>query len=167
MGWKLIEKQVVQTTAASVTLGSGGTIPQTYKMLRLVVSARSDTTAVNWTNILVAPNGANTNLSYRLLEGDGAAAASYNNTTGRIGNVPCANLTANTFGNISAEIANYTGSASKPISIDSVAETSATTAYQDLTSLLWANTNAITSLTLSLANGNFVAGSTFYLYGLL
>jgi hypothetical protein len=43
-----IETQTVTSTVASVTLGSGGTIPQTYTDLVLVVSGKSTSGIVNW-----------------------------------------------------------------------------------------------------------------------
>ena len=46
-------------------------------------------------------------------------------------------------------------------------ENNATTAYSALVADLWSNTTAISSIQLSDALGNFVANSTFTLYGVL
>ena len=108
-------------------------------------------------------NGSSSNFSYRLLEGDGSTAASYTNTTGRIGNV--VNTTSNTFNNVEVYLPNYTSSTNKSYSVDAVSEANATTAYADLTAGLWSNTAAITSLGFSLSSGNIDQFSTFYLYG--
>jgi len=166
MSWTKIEEVTLSSSQASVTLGNGGTIPQGYKTLKLIVSARSDASAVG-VNMQLRPNGSTANLSDRYLDGNGATAASGSEATVLwCGNATAATATANTFANDEITIPNYAGSTNKPVSIDSVTENNATTAYQDLIAGLWSNTAAITSLTVVSASGSFVSGSTFTLYGL-
>lgn len=158
----LIQSQTLGAPAASVTFSS---IPQTYKTLKLVVSARGDQAVVN-TNVVIAPNGLTTNLSYRSLIGNGSAASSTSGSTGLIGDADAASATASTFGNLELVIPNYAGSTNKAMSVDSVVENNATAGYCELFASLWASTAAITSLTISPGSGNWVANSTFTLYGL-
>lgn len=164
MSWTLIESQTLSSSQASVTLGSGGSLPQTYKTLMLVHSLR--TTGTGGQAILLRPN-ADTTGAWRMLEGSGAAAASYSSSANiNIGETNGTGQTANTFTNGMAIIPNYTSSANKPIAVDAVTENNAATAYQDLTANLWSSASAITSLVVTTAADQFVSGSTFTLYGL-
>lgn len=165
----LIEKYTVGAGgASSVTLGSGGTIPQTYTDLVVKGSTRSSRSAV-FDGIYLQPNNATTNLSYRYLEGNGASASSGSSITGLfLGTSAGATATSNTFNNWETIIPNYTSSNYKSVSSDSGGETNGTTAYADLVAGLWSNTSAITSLVFYCSAGNsFVQYSTFYLYGIL
>ena len=78
------------------------------------------------------------------------------------------NFTASTFDSIDLYIPNYTSSNNKSFSVDSVAENNSATVNQlDLIAGLWSQTAAITSITFTSYNAaNFVANSTFSLYGL-
>jgi hypothetical protein len=158
----LLEKIVVGAAGASSVTFSG--IPQTgYTDLKVVLSGRNDQSGIAAVNI--AFNGSTANLSYRSIFGDGSSAASYSGTNPQIQYLPGTSQTANTFNNAEIYIPNYAGSTNKSFSVDQVQETNATTAYIVPFSGLWSQTAAITSITFSLATGNFVANSTFYLYG--
>lgn len=166
MSWTLIESQTLGASAASVTLGSGGTIPQTYKTLKVVISARLDTANTN--AIEIRPNSDNTsgNYSQKYLEGNGASASS-SSLIKFAGEVNLSTATSSTFASSTTDIPNYAGSTAKPMSGDGVTENNGTTAYQDLLASLWNQTTAITSLYIAPGGvGNFVSGSTFTLYGL-
>lgn len=152
---------------ATVTVGSGGaasiafsSIPSTYTDLAVKLSVRG----TGLYNVLMSLNSSSSSFSYRLLEGDGSTAASYNNTTGRIGNT--VTTTASTFSNIEVYIPNYAGSTNKSYSVDAVSEANATTAYADLTAGLWSNTSAITGVSFAMGTGDFVQYSTATLYGI-
>jgi hypothetical protein len=157
---------------STVTVGVSGaatidftSIPATYTDLVIKLSSRSNT-ASSTTGVVMQFNGSGASLSYRLLEGDGSTAASYNGTTGRIGATNAATATASTFGNLEAYIPNYAGSTNKSSSNDSVQENNSSTAYADLSANLWSNTAAITSISLSLQAGSFAQYSTASLYGI-
>lgn len=162
MSWTLIEHISLSSSAASVTLGNGGTLPQTYKTLKLVVSARLDTgnAAVRF-----KPNGLTTNLTARYIFGNGSTASSGTYTSPGIYAVPNT-ATANTFGNAAVEIPNYSGSTNKPMSVDTVNEDNATGTSMALDAWLWSSSAALTSIVLAPDSGNMVSGSTFTLYGL-
>jgi hypothetical protein len=110
------------------------------------------------------------NYTTRRLEGNGTGAASDTATSGALYGsfmpMSAASATANTFGNGEAYIPNYTGSALKSFSTDSVAETNATATKMSMCAALWNSTAAITSILIrSYAGNNLVQYSTFYLYG--
>lgn len=171
MSWTLIEHQALTSSVASVTLGSGGTIPQTYKTLKLVVSVRADN-ASTFQSLGVRLNGdTGSNYTSRYVIGNGSTASSGTISATELyaGDEPAANATASTFSNVAIDIPNYTGSTKKPVSTDAVMENNATLSYQSLVAQLWDSTSAITSITLRVynsASNNFVSGSTFTLYGL-
>jgi hypothetical protein len=165
------------TKIASVTVGSGGTanidftsIPSTYTDLCVYVSGRSaynDTTDVLK---LTFNNNTSDNYTRREIEGDGATAASYSETTSTgflYIYTPGNTGTTSTFGNCNIYIPNYAGSNNKSFSVDNVTERNGTTAYACLMAGLLASTTAITSVKLqSMNSANLVQYSTATLYGI-
>jgi len=163
---------------ASVTVGSGGaanisftSIPSTYTDLCVKLSLRTTAAGVTDTPIMRF-NGAtnNTNLSTIRLMGNGSSASSSNPGAGLyLTRCPGSGATSSTFGNIDVYIPNYAGSTTKSVSIDQVSESNTTT-VDGVTSLmagLWANTSAITGITVLSDNANdFVQYSTATLYGI-
>ena len=155
----------VTTPQASIDFSS---IPQGYTDLYLVTSGRAD---INETAMSLQFNGntSTANYSYRTLKGSGSAASSSSETSlGFIATrIDPSTYTSNTFSNNSFYIPNYAGSNQKSISIDGVNENNATAADSMLTAGLWNQTSAITSIKLYVVAGNFAAGSTATLYGVL
>jgi hypothetical protein len=161
---------------ATVTVGAGGaatmqfsSIPQTYTDLCLKVSGRSDATGSTWRNYTLSFNGAGyaTNMTGRGLYGTGSAAGSetLGNAIGQFSTSDSA--TASTFSNSEIYIPNYTGSANKSFSGDSVTENNATAALAYLVAGLWSDTVAITSITLgNESTAIFKQYSTATLYGI-
>lgn len=155
------------TTASTVTFSN---IPQGYTDLKIAVSARNTLTGGgNWSDFLIKYNSATTTYTQRYVFGNGSTASSGTGgySAGYGGNIPTADTTANTFGNIEIYIPNYRSSNQKSFSFDSVTENNATSAIAMLGASLWNGTSAITSIELSSANGSLVANSTFTLYGIL
>lgn len=155
---------------STVTVGNGGVssisftgIPQTYTDLAIKVSFRNTADNANWQ---LSFNGVTTNLSDRAVGGNGAAANSYSDATLIYGLICRSTNTANTFSNSDIYIPNYAGSAYKSISMDSVTENNATTAFAYLTAGLWSNTSAITSVVMTPTSGTFAQYSTATLYGI-
>ena len=158
---------------AEVTVGSGGAsaitfnnIPQNYTDLVVKGSLRSSLSANNGDQLSIQFNGSTTSYSYRLLQGNGASANSYNNTTRYFGDAPASLATANTFGNLEIYIPSYTSANNKSYSADSVTENNATTALANIDAGLWSNATAINQITLTNSASNFVQHSTAYLYGI-
>jgi hypothetical protein len=157
---------------SAVTVGAGGattvtfsSIPSTYTDLVLKMSVRSSHTG--GVELWINPNGSSANGTAKALQGNGAAAASYNSSRFEtFGYVNWSTTTANTFSSVDSYIPNYAGSSNKSMSSDGVSEDNSTTAYAMLEAALWSNTAAITSLDIVLATGKtFVQYSSFYLYG--
>jgi hypothetical protein len=161
----LLEKITVGAAGASSVTFSG--IPQTgYTDLVVKFAARGDAGAIS-RSVYLTFNGSTTSYSSRYLQGDGSAASSGTGGSTNIyaGECTASTATASTFANQELYIPNYASSNYKSVSVDSVAETNATTQYMGLQAGLWSNTAAITSLTLTPGTGNFAQYSTFYLYG--
>jgi hypothetical protein len=155
------------TLVSTVTVGSGGqaamvfaSVPQTGTDLLLVVSHRA---SAGGPGLYIRPNGSSAGFSAKQLYATGTSVASYNYSNENIVSMQPATFTANTFGNTSFYISNYTGNTNKTISVDNVTENNGSQAYSELNAILWANTAAITSLTLT-SSVNFAADSTASLY---
>ena len=160
------------TLIASVTVGSGGaasmdftSIPSTYTDLCVKISSRG-TTASSTTGLVWALNTLTTNFSYKVLYGDGTAAASVGSSTGSLGDINASTSTTSTFSSTEVYLPNYGSSNNKSYSVDSVQEQNGTTAYAELLAGLWSNTSAVNAIKLQPTSGNFAQYSTAYLYGI-
>jgi hypothetical protein len=161
MSYTLIERKELTSTASSIEFSS---IPQFYTDLMLLLSTRSDGT--NHT-LYVQFNGVTTGYTARRLEGNGLGANSNAYSDSFFAYSGGSGQTANTFGNVSLYIPNYTSSVAKSVSSDSVDENNGTLATQFLTAGLWNNTAPITSVRIDpVIDSNLVAGSSVSLYGI-
>jgi hypothetical protein len=157
----LLETIALTQSAAIVTFDN---LPTSgYTDLKVVMSARTDSTSPN---IFFSINGSTSTFTSRALYGDGASAASTSAVPRIVSYASISTNTASTFGNTEIYIPNYRSSNNKSFSVDTVSENNATTAYTGLFAGLWSTTSAITSLTFTPDSGNFVANSTFSLYGI-
>ena len=158
------------------TVGSGGAssiqfnpIPQTYTDLKLVVSARGNTSNPLQSLNLTFNSSRTTNLVRLYAYGSTIASdTSVGNGQGEGGFIQGATATANTFSNNEIYISNYRSTTSKSYSNDNIVESNTTT--EDLlfitAGLNSSVTTAITSITLDSNAGNFVEFSTVSLYGI-
>ena len=152
--------------ASPVTSIDFTSIPSTYTDLLLVYSTRPSTADTSWIQYLRF-NGSTSNLSMRFLDGAGSGSGTSGNSSTTIQPInEGTDGTSNTFANGSIYIPNYAGSTNKSVSVDSVSENNAATAYQRLAAGLWANTAAITQVSL-VAPTNYTQYSTASLYGIL
>jgi hypothetical protein len=162
----LLEKITVGAAGASSVTFSG--IPQTgYTDLVVKASVRSDKASA-FADLTVKFNASTTSYTNRLIYGDGSTAGSYLNNyanQGYITTMNAASLTSSTFTSAEIYIPNYTSANNKSYSDDGVTENNGTDSYAVLNAGLWSNTAAITSIEVLTPSGNFVANSTFYLYG--
>jgi hypothetical protein len=163
---------------ADVTVGSPqatvtfSDIPSGYTDLKIVVSARTNRSGQPVDTIKITFNGNTSSYSNRGLGGTGSVAFSFTNAGSASIEDNAATTadaaTANTFGNGEIYIPNYTSSNNKSVSTDGVGENNATASYQFMTAGLWANSAAITSISLApLVGTAFTTNSTFTLYGVL
>lgn len=163
MGMQLIE---------TVTIGSGGassieftSIPQDGTDLLVLLSSRPSVT--NASQMKIAFSGVTGVYTYRYLRGSGSAVISSSTTNdyyGWAGAINNSSSTSNTFTNFSIYMPNYTSSAYKSYSVDSVSENNATEAWQTISAGIMNSTSAITSILLLNNLGNFVEHSTASLY---
>ena len=167
---KLIAKNVLGSDTGSVTFSS---IPATYTDLLVSYSARSIRSGQRADNINIRFNGSSaTNYSYRYLEGNSAAANSFNGSAQAqliVGYSTAATATSNTFASGDIYIPNYAGSTAKSVSSTSVTEHNGGTsgdAFILAFAGLWSLTDAITSVEIISQVASFATGSSFFLYAI-
>jgi hypothetical protein len=157
--FELIEAKTLASATSAVTFS---VIPTTFTDLVVKVSARSNTAEDNgWFRLTF--NGSSSGYSYKRLYGAGSGTPGADSSADV--SPVSGNGTTSTFGNAEIYIPNYLSSSNKSASIDGVGENNATKAYSALSALLWANTAAITSVTITSPYSTFETSSTFYLYG--
>lgn len=161
-----IAKTVLTGTTTNVTFSS---ISSTYTDLVLLISARSNNSGIDNTELIF--NGdSSTIYSFTRVSGNGATAASANlPTQGKavVGWTDSTTETTNTFTSFEVYIPNYTSTTNKQISSTSAYENNSTTAYITGMANLYRNTSAITNILIQTNSGNgFVSGSRFDLYGI-
>jgi hypothetical protein len=148
--------------ASSVSSVTFSSIPSTYTDLILKWAGRVDgTNDQTW----ISFNGSTSNFTNKVLYGNGSSAASTSIDRYLGYHDPTVTNSGSIWGNAEIYIPNYAGSTNKSLSSDSVWENNEAAAYVALSTNLWSNTAAITSITLSPAAGNYVQYSSFYLYG--
>lgn len=162
---KLIAAQTLGSTAGSVTFSA---IPSSYSDLKILFSARSTWDSSARDIVRVRLNGtSDTNHTARYIWGDGSGIIGGGYTFAAGGYIAAALSNANTFSNSEVYILNYTStSQNKVISTHGVEENATATASNILAGSTWASTSVVTSVSLGLSVGSFVANSSFYLYGI-
>jgi hypothetical protein len=159
------------TQIASTTLGSNSatvtfsSISGIYTDLVLViVGANVSGGRVRYT--LNSDSGSN--YSRTNLTGNGSSAASYrgSNTTFAEINVIASAQTLNAPFTIISSFNNYSNATTNKTILNRFGTNDSTEPGVEASVNLWRNTAAITSIGISAANGNLLAGSTFNLYGI-
>lgn len=159
---------LVESPVATVTFSS---IPSGYTDLIVKISGRVDGSTAPELSLKI--NSTTGGYSTIDLVGNGSIAdtssTSGNNWLAIRRSINGSSTTANVFSNTEIYIPNYTSSTNKSVSADGVIENNATAGYSVLCAGLSTVTSAITSLTFSMESTgtNFVANSTFTLYGVL
>ena len=155
-----LQTVTLSSPQASVTFGSGGTIPQGYTDLRLVATP---VTANASTDTLGVKINSLTSYSRTYMIGNGSTATSGRQTSEPyiyVDGVP----TSSPSMFASLEFMNYSNATTYKTVLSRLTNPSADTRA---TVYLSQNTSAITSITLVMASGsNIAAGSTFTLYGI-
>jgi hypothetical protein len=164
---------------ATVTVGAGGSssitfssIPSTYTNLQIRYNARTDRSGSAEDNIQLRFNSdSGNNYTTNVFYGDGSTAGSFsdgtNVTFNTRGMVSASAATSNIFGAGIYDIFNYGNtSINKTVKCLSGYDQSGS-AQVRLSSGIWFNTAAITSITIvSANNANMVQNSSFALYGI-
>jgi hypothetical protein len=157
-----ISTTTLGTAASTLTLSS---IPGTYTDLILVASVQASTAGQGLTMQFNGDGGTGSLYSNTGLRANGSTVVSFRQTTNS--NVLLSNIaeppTSGAFGLYIANFLNYSNaSVFKTILVRSNSGAFATETFVDL----WRNTNAITSILISISGGNIAVGSTFTLYGI-
>lgn len=173
-----LQGTMVRLDGATVTNAGGqsaiefNNISQLYSDLMIVASIRSSASAIS-SNLFVQFNSASTGHSDRYVGGAGSGTpfsgvVLTNNNRLFLGDTNANTSTTSVFGSHSVYITNYTSASNaKGISIDSVSENNATTAYAELIAGTFTG-GAITSMRFTVGDGTplFMQNSTITLYGI-
>ncbi len=160
------------TALATVTLGGSdseiifSSIPGTYRDLIVVCQARG--TITTFTNVQMRFNSdTGSNYSTVAMYGTGSSAASYSETATNITleQIARSSDTSSVFTPIVAQVMDYSAT-DKHKTVLTRNSSTLSGAVAALASR-WANTAAITSITLYPFSGSFATGSTFSLYGVI
>ena len=161
-----IQTVTLTTTSSTVTLGNGGTIPQTYTDLVLQWSVNASSSNAS---VTAQFNGISTSTySGTDLYGTGSGQGSqrYSNITALpVGGFGVGLPTAsNTYAVGTLHIMNYANTNTYKTTLTRTGDGGDGT---EAVVCLWRSTAAITSISLIGSGANFTAGSTFTLYGIL
>jgi len=162
-----IASTTLNAAEATVTFLS---IPQTYTDLICVMEGRGSRADYDDEVKIQFNSDTASNYSTTLLSGDGSVTGSSraSNTAYIIGRITSASATASNRSNMIININNYSNATTyKTVLLRLNEPPSGGADYGvGLHAGLWRNTAAITTLTLTTANGNFNSGCTFTLYGI-
>jgi hypothetical protein len=166
--YNLIASSVLSSTTATITFSS---IPTTYTDLVLRVSARSGgTTGVNFAFLFNNDTYGGQNLySQTSLDTTSSAVASSVGTGSSAWNalINLSTTTANTFSSTEIYIPSYNSTGVKPAYTFTTIEGNITTpVYMAQYAHSYRGTSGITRVDFTGVTGNFVSGSSFYLYGI-
>lgn len=162
----LIASNTLGSSAASVTFSG---IPATYTDLVLKTSTRKDTAYIVTGSKVFLNSDTATNYSTTTLRSNGTSAESVGGSSSGIELINNAsNATSNTFSNSELYLPNYNSTVNKPMSYAQAPEHNAATGFNNnfVHAHLYLNSTAISSITISANSGNFVSGSSFFLYGI-
>lgn len=164
--YTLIKGETITTAVAGYSFTA---IQSTFTDLVVRVSAKGDNEGgVNGTFRMQfnSDSGFNfTNYKSTRLNGSGSSASS-SRSTERI-SVVMSGQTADGFGSAEVYIPNYLSTVNKPMSAFGVAESNTANVNMAATAGLYLSSAGITTVTVYQDSGtNFVAGSSFYLYGI-
>lgn len=160
--FELISGSTLGSSQSSYTFSS---IPSTYTDLKLMVSARQDSGIYNYADGRITINGGGTAVTAKEIYGEASIPVAGSSTSIYVA-VSTSTNTANSFSSTDFYFPNYTSALNKSFSADIVTEGNNTSQATTLKAFLWSNTSAITSITLLPSSGNFIAQSSFYLYGI-
>ena len=167
---QLIGQQVLGGTSATITFSS---IPQNFNHLKLVVMARTNTSA-GAVNVKCAINGdSGSNYDYQYIAGNNttnSAAAAVASSLSFIGTITSATASANYSGLIESTFFCYKNTTFYKSILTRSGYATASTSVAQFADIItsWRNTAAITSIALTdVSGGSFITGSSFYLYGVL
>jgi hypothetical protein len=160
----LIQRVAGTGSSGSITFTS---IPQTYKHLQLRINTIS---TVSGNGTLLEINGLSTSIyDNHWLRGNGTAASASNSINTSVNFLPpIVTGTSTTYPNVTiVDIHNYTSTTQNKTVRSFGGVDSNGSGEVAISSGLWRDTGAITSLRIYMGSGNWTTSSTFALYGML
>ncbi len=168
--YDLLETTVLGSNAASITFSNLNTYASTYQHLQIRAAVRSANSAF-WGGIFLTFNGDSaSNYATHNLVGNGSGVSSDAEINATSTRIPFANVGSsaptNAFGGFVTDILDpYETSKFKTLRTLGGRLTGGSEDRIGLTSGLWRSTNAVTSITLTSQNANFITGTRISLYG--
>jgi hypothetical protein len=168
----LNQTQISVTTLTSTVAYVDIPVPSGYSDIKLVFSARDTRTGTNYTDDVYALFNGDSGANYQnqIIYGGNGGVGSF---TGSTGGIQCGYCTGNdgtalVFGNSELYIYDYASTSNyKVTSTEGMAEANSTNGvYLEIANGVWKSNAAITTIRVLPANGSFVAGSSFSLYGI-
>jgi hypothetical protein len=167
-GLALIDSVVLGTTASIISFSS---IPNNYNVLKIAMNAQTDYEADP--PYLSAPQmtfNSDTSANYMWTQGYfyyyGAAGGNYQAMNSiQLGAIPTSNDGPGWAGQINVQINDYAGTTFYKTVVSNATAMSPSTGFYLFSAGTWQDSSAITSIDITPGGGNFVAGSTFFLYG--
>jgi len=161
----LIESQELGVAASSITFSA---IPQTYKSLLFIGSAKTSYTLAHSRSIFFNANGDVTALNYRIsVHWSGASHGAAELSDPRVCSIPSDLGAAPGWGSFTVRFPNYTDTTQDKVGEGVSAYRSGGGNTHEEFSWYWDDTSAITSFVLTLdAAASFRAGSRIDLYGI-
>ena len=165
-----LEQVVLSTTASSVTFSSLGTYATAgYKHLQIRTVAKGNANNFGNSSINLTFNGVTSGYSVHRIEANGSSVSAYG--TGTRGRIDIWDATAESnasyagvFGVSIIDVLDFSNS-SKNTTVNCFTGSLMQNGTVNLGSGSYGATTAVTSLTLTASNGDFVSGSRFSLYG--
>lgn len=160
------------STQSTVTFSN---IPSGYTHLQIRAITRNNYNDNGGQSFTMAFNGDTTYTNYRshLMYGNGSGNGSSESNQlsgyyGSIGFTPATNMTASMFSAQVIDVLDYANTSKTKVSRTLWGlDTNSTSGYCGISSFIWNNTNAITSISFySYPSASFVSGSHFALYGI-
>ncbi len=169
--YDLLETQVLASSAASVTFTGLDTLAAGYQHLQVRSVQRSDNAVDNISNVNLRFNSdTGANYAFHWLEGDGSSVDSADFSSQTLiairRAIPRDGATADSFGASVIDILDFSSSTKNTTTRALAGVNTASNSNIALSSGLWADTDAVTAITLTSASGNFKTASRFSLYGI-
>ena len=164
----LLETTTLTSSASSVTFSGLGAYSD-YKHLQIRAAVRSNRSSGVYDLASLRLNSdSGTNYIWHTLEGNGSSVSSYTYGTSsgiQLGAMPEATDDAGAFGSFVLDILDFANTSKNTTTRNLTGWISGTYPQIRLSSGLWMNTNAVTSVQINSDAGNFITGSRFSLIG--
>lgn len=160
--YSLIQETTLTGSQNNFTFNS---IPATFTDIKVEAFTRAATGGGTW-GMTVRFNGDTTsNYSYVRILGEGSTPVTdrgSNQTAAYVGNITGGGMTANQYSHTEMELLDYSNTTTHKVCLSK--NSSSLGAYSMVNT--WRTTNAINSIQFIAASDNFVAGTTFRIYGI-